>query len=473
MNHLDFLNKYNHEAAIISEKYGVVSYDSLRKYTDELGKQLDSKCLVFCFCENNLETVVGYLAFLKKSIAPVMLSLSMSQEQKQRLYTIYQPELIWTKIELTAEFPENSVVFTWGEYILLRSKWKSSEKMYDNLALLLTTSGSTGSPKLVRLSYRNLLSNSEAISNYLSIRSTDKTITTMPMNYSYGLSIINSHLFMGASIYMTEKTMMEKEFWQTLKKEKITSISGVPYHYKMLDKVRFFRMDLPDLQTMTQAGGKLGKELSLKFAQNCQTKGIRFFVMYGQTEASPRMSYLPGEYSVSKAGSIGVPIPGGKFWLEDDETKIIIKNNTPGNLVYQGPNVSLGYGMNITDLRKGDDNDGILKTGDIAYRDEDGFYFIVGRKTRFLKLFGNRVNLDEVEMFLNSKGFDCACTGYDDQLRIHVTNVEQNNNLEQYILEHTGINPAGFKVSHTDNIPRNDSGKILYSELTDSDNLNV
>ena len=250
--------------------------------------------------------------------------------------------------------------------MLLRTGYVKDCLLYGELGLLLTTSGSTGSPKFVRQSYTNILDNARSIVTYLELDETERPITTLPMNYTYGLSIINSHLLVGASILVTDKTLMEKEFWSFFKESKATSFGGVPYTYEMLDKLRFYRMELPSLRTMTQAGGKILPELHEKFAKYAKEQGKRFVVMYGQCEATARMGYLPYEKAVEKKGSMGIVIPGGKFRLIDVNGKEITDPYITGELVYEGKNVTLGYAECKDDLGKGDERGGILETGDMA-----------------------------------------------------------------------------------------------------------
>jgi acyl-CoA synthetase (AMP-forming)/AMP-acid ligase II len=233
----------------------------------------------------------------------------------------------------------------------------------------------------------------------------------------------------------------------------------------MLKKLRFEKMNLPSLKYITQAGGKLSIELSAEFADICADKGIEFYVMYGQTEATARMSYLPWEYANTKVGSIGVAIPGGKFWLEDENGNVIKKNDTIGELVYQGDNVTMGYAESCFDLQNDDENNGILRTGDLAKIDPDGFYYITGRNKRFLKMYGNRVNLDEIEELIRTAGYDCVCAGTDDNLKIYITEPDDKDRIVSYIAKHTGINRAGFSFVHINKIPRNSSGKVRYSAL--------
>jgi acyl-coenzyme A synthetase/AMP-(fatty) acid ligase len=186
--------------------------------------------------------------------------------------------------------------------------------------------------------------------------------------------------------------------------------------------------------------------------------------MYGQTEATARMSYLPYQKSLEKYGSMGIAIPGGKFTLFDVNGEEITAPDVVGELVYQGANVMLGYAEQGGDLRKGDELSGVLVTGDMAKRDMDGYYYVVGRKKRFLKLFGNRVNLMEVEELLEKQGYLAACVGEDDHLRIYTTS-KNTEVVLAFITQVTGINRTAFSVMYIDEIPRNDAGKVLYSEL--------
>ena len=287
----------------------------------------------------------------------------------------------------------------------------------------------------------------------------------MPFSYSYGLSIINSHLLKGASIILTDATLMDRSFWEIFKGNNATTFGGVPYIYEMLKKLRFEHMNLPSLKYITQAGGKLSMKLTAEFADICANKEIEFYVMYGQTEATARMSYLPWEYARTKVGSIGIAIPGGKFWLEDENRNVIKKNDTIGELIYQGDNVTMGYAESCFDLQIGDENNGILHTGDLAKRDADGFYYITGRMKRFLKMYGNRVSLDEIEDLLKTEGFKCVCAGTDDDLKIYFTELYEKDRIVSYIAKRTGINRAGFSLKHIEKIPRNESGKVQYSAL--------
>jgi acyl-CoA synthetase (AMP-forming)/AMP-acid ligase II len=413
-------------------------------------------------CGNDEESVAAYVGFLRRGAVPMLTSHAMNRELLSGIKEAYRPSYIFLR---SKDRPAGSEqLCSVGKYSLISTGYEIDYVVHPDLALLLTTSGSTGSPKLVRLSHRNIISNTESIIEYLKIKPDDRAITTLPMHYTYGLSIINTHLSAGATLILTNGTLMDRSLWDALKKHRATTFGGVPYTYEILKKLRFERMDLPHLRYITQAGGKLSPELSAEFADICAHKGIKFIVMYGQTEATARMSYLPWEYARSKAGSVGIAIPGGKFTLKDDEGRQISESGVSGELIYSGENVTLGYAENRFDLSKGDERGGVLETGDMAKFDEDHFFYIVGRKKRFLKLFGNRVNLDETERLLKNVGFDCACSGCDDNLKIFVTSSDIDG-VRRYILKNTDINPGGFSVVYLDEIPRNSAGKVLYSEL--------
>lgn len=463
------LEKWENNMACIDSKGNRLTYNQLEEYTSELGTVIGSRTLVFSFCENSVGSVVGYVSFLKNKIVPLLLKADIEKELRQNLIELYQPSYVFIPSEMKEEFREYEVTWEGVGNSLLKTGYSETIELFEELALLLTTSGSTGSPKLVRQSYANIQANAESIVEYLELDETERPITTLPMNYTYGLSIINSHLLAGARILLTEATLMDRNFWEFFKAEEATSFGGVPYTYEILKKLRFFRMDLPSLRTMTQAGGKLSPELHKEFAEYAREKGKHFVVMYGQTEATARMAYLPWEKSAEKYGSMGIAIPNGKLWLRDVEGKVITAPDIVGELVYEGPNVTLGYAECREDLKKGDERQGVLETGDMAKMDEDGYFYIVGRKKRFLKIYGNRVNLDETERMIKAELSDteCACAGVDDKLYVFITNdsPECVQKIKQFLSAKTKLNSVAFHVKYIEEIPKNEAGKIQYRKL--------
>jgi len=451
--------------AFISDNGIKATYGEVFQFSERIRKHISDKPLIFSLCENTPGSLLGYFAFISNEAVPLMLDAKIDAELLNNLLSIFKPNYVWMPDSMSPVFESKKVIFSEFGYSL-HSFSAEKIQLNEELALLLTTSGSTGSPKLVRLSYKNIKANAESIAQYLAITSDEKPITSLPMHYSYGLSVINSHLIKGATILLSNHSVMQKEFWAFAQEQKATSIAGVPYTYEILKRLRVFRMELPHLTTMTQAGGKLNASLAKEYIEQAYISGKRFIVMYGQTEATARMSYLPFEKALEKYSSIGIAIPGGSFKLINEGIEIE-EPDTDGELVYFGNNVSLGYAECQADLSKDDENHGVLYTGDIARRDKDGFYYITGRKKRFIKLFGNRINLDATEQLLrnNLSGGEFVCAGEDDKMVIFTTAQNISNDIISFIVDKMGINKQGFLVKEISFIPKNSSGKILYTEF--------
>lgn len=460
------LDKHKNHTAIADEFGNRMTYDVLYSDSNDLAERIGHRCLVFLLCRNEIGSVLGYTAFINNGIVPVMVNSHLEEVLLENLLRTYQPEYLWVPKDQAGQFSDLSVEYEAYDYVLFKTGYEIPYPLYEELGLLITTSGSTGSPKLVRQSYINVLDNAAAIAEYLELDDTERPITTLPMNYVYGLSVINSHFLVGATLLLTDKGLMQKEFWNFFKEAGATSFGGVPYTYEMLDKLRFYRMKLPSLCTMTQAGGKITPELHEKFAKYAEEQGKRFVVMYGAAEATSRMGYLPPEKAVEKKGSMGIPIPGGKFRLIGADGSEVKEPLITGELVYEGKNVTLGYAECGEDLIKGDERHGVLETGDMAQFDEDGYYYIVGRKKRFLKIYGNRVNLDEIDRLIKAEfSIEVASGGVDDHMYIFVTDEESADSVRDFVIRKTKLNPAAFKSVVIEEIPKNESGKIMYKEL--------
>lgn len=461
MNRLFDFTQFTENTALIEESGIFFSYGQLQTIADGIAKNIKPKSLVFCLCTNTVPSIAGYVAFIQNGFPVLLLDAKINDDSLQRLLEIYSPNYIWRP---TTSTQENSL-YAYGNYSLYAY---SDEKVpvHPDLSLLLTTSGSTGSPKLVRLTENNITSNAESIIEYLDITSEERAVTSLPMYYSFGMSVINSHLHCGATLLLSDKTVMQAEFWKFVKEQQVTSIAGVPYTYEMLRRLRFFRMDLPHLKTMIQAGGKLNADIVKEYAENAQKAGKRFFVMYGQTEAGPRISYLPFNMAERNPSSIGIAIPGGSLSIHDSDGTLISEPDVDGELIYEGPNVCMGYAESKEDLAKGDENHGILHTGDVARFNKDGLFYITGRMKRFVKIWGNRCNLDSIEQLLKPICPDCACTGDDEKIQVYITDKSlSNESIRKFLSEKTHLNISAFVILYIDCIPRSLSGKILYNEL--------
>lgn len=463
---------FGEKIAAVSDQGESLSYDCLFSKAAELAGAVGSRTLVFAMCGNRIGSLVGYVAFYTHGIVPLLLSAKLDQGLFGQLLEIYRPQYLWIPDEREDLCLDYEAVYACYGWKLFATGFPRAA-LYEKLALLLPTSGSTGSPKLVRQSYRNMESNTASIISYLKLDASQRPITTLPMHYTYGLSIINTHLAVGATLLLTEKSVLDHGFWDFFQKQGATSFGGVPYTYEMLDKLGFVQMDLPTLRTMTQAGGKLSLKLHKKFAAYALRRQKEFVVMYGQTEATARMAYLPAEKSIEKSGSMGIAVPGGRFELVNTDGSVIDTPDTVGELVYYGANVTLGYASRQADLCAGDVRGGKLLTGDMAKRDADGYYYIVGRKKRFLKLFGNRIGLDECEQLVRAAfpETDCACVGEDDQMHVFLTQETAARQVKQYLAEQTKLHPSAFCVHVAAQIPKQDTGKINYRNLEEKAGL--
>ncbi len=415
-------NKFRARVALIGEQKEKITYQNLITESDKINKILKKTSLILLICNNSVSSIYGYVSFLRNNHTTIIADASFNKNYLEDIIKIYRPKYIFSEKNFFFEKKYLKVIYNINNFSLFENSKFKKDKINKKNYILLSTSGSTSNPKFVRISKNNLLDNTKKIINYLKINSNHTTITTMPMAYSYGLSIINSHLEKGAKIIINNHTIFDKIFWDNLNSYKVNSFGGVPQFYDYLEKLKFENFKLHSLKYLTQAGGKMKNSQFVYMNKICKLKKIKFYTMYGQTEASPRMSYLNPNKIIKKKGSIGKPLKNTHFFLLDENKKRISKPFVNGELVFKGNNVSLGYASNIEDLKKGDENNKILYTGDIAYKDKDDYYFIVGRKNRFIKLYGIRFNLEDIEKTLASHKINAICISENDKLLIKLKN---------------------------------------------------
>jgi acyl-CoA synthetase (AMP-forming)/AMP-acid ligase II len=345
-----------------------------------------------------------------------------------------------------------------------------ADTVHPDLAVLLTTSGSTGNPKLVRLSRSAVRANAEQIAEALAIDGNEVAITTLPLFYSYGMSVLNSHLIRGATVVLERTGIMQRTFWNAAVEHQVTSMAFVPSQYEMLRRLRFDPSRYPALRTLTQAGGRLRTERITEFAQKMATVGGRLYVMYGQTEAGPRMSTVPAAKLADKIGSAGPALPGGQFVIRTDDGTETTEPDVVGEVLYRGPNVMMGYAEGEAELAEGDSRHGVLETGDLGRLDADGYLFITGRLKRIGKVFGNRVNLDDLEQLLRGSGLDlgaAAAVPAGDKVVVWVEDcaADTRKAAARTLAEKLHLHVSGFDVRDIDALPLLASGKVDYRSL--------
>lgn len=411
------------------------------------------RSLVFVFCRNDAFSVASYLACLRKGHAAALLDADAPSGQQERLVGLYEPDAILASGGGGWGGPYRRRELAGG--CLLTRASPGPVRPAPALALLLSTSGTTGSPKLVRLSAANLESNARSIAAYLGLGPGERALAHLPLHYSYGLSVLNSHLAAGACVVLSRAGLMQEEFWRTLAQERCTSLAGVPYTFAMLSRLGFERRSLPALRTLTCAGGALDTASVLRYDALMKSRGGRLFVMYGQTEATARMSYLPPESLPEKAGSVGVAVPGGALCLRED-----------GEVLYSGPNVSLGYASCSEDLCRGDERRGLLETGDLGRLDAQGYLTLTGRKSRFSKVFGLRISLDEVEQRARAKA-PAAAAAAPDRIVVFCEggSPAEHEALRLELAREYRVNHSAFEVRGLPALPLKPSGKVDYDRL--------
>ena len=455
---LDLEKKDRNKVAVIDDSECTVTYGDICDFSEEFAKHLPYRTLIFILSENKIGSLLGYTASLSNKVVPLILSAKTEESLYSNLRDMYKPEYMWIPNEMVSKLNYESLFSAW-DYTLVKTGFPSVSMNVD-LSLLLPTSGSTGSPKLVRHSYRNIEANADNVRRLFGLTENEKALAILPMHYTMGLSVIASHLLTGATLLLSGRSLLDKGFWTMLKEA--TSFTGVPYSYDILTKMRFTRMDLPNLRIITQGGGKLTPEMWNTLAQYAQDKGKKFIATYGQSECTARMAYLPADMALTKVCSIGIAEPGGQLSIIDSEGNETFEGDATGEMVYRGENVTLGYATSQEDLMKGDENHGVMHTGDLAHRDADGCYFIVGRMKRFLKIFGLRIGLDEVENLIKSEyKIDCYCKGNDEKLIVLVTDGSVIDKLPTFIEEKTHLFHQKIEVQLVDAILRNEAGKVI------------
>lgn len=450
--------------ALVDNEGNRITYGQLTNLVVSIGEKIEDRSLIFNLCKNTVGSMIGYLGFVEHGSVPVTLNAKIDDKLLLNLLKIYTPAYIWTPVEEEYRFNYEKIFEMYG-YVLLKTGNKPYP-MNEKLQLCMTTSGSTGSPKLVRYKKGNLEANAKNVAIAFGWTEKERAICDLGMQYTMGLNVINTHLYVGATVLLTTYNILSPEFWEYIKKERGTNFTGVPFSYDIFYRLHFEQMDLPDLHTLSQGGGKLTEKRFSQLAEYAQRTGKRFIASFGTTETSARMACLPSDLATVKIGSIGRAIPEGELFLIDENGKILTDPVAEGEMCYKGPNVTMGYAVCKEDLMKDDEFNGIYHTGDLARRDEDGCYYVTGRLSRFLKLLSYRVSLDQSERLIQQEfNIECACAGTDQRMNIYITDGSKKSEVVEFISVKTGLFKNLFRVFVVPEILRNESGKVRYKEM--------
>ena len=441
------LRDHGEQTAIICDSGVRLTYAELADAVDAQAASLPAVSrLIILETANTAECVIAYLACLKAG-HPVILCEPGSTALDPRIATVYGAALVFRQSD-----------GAWGFETLDTAL---PVMPHPELCVLLSTSGTTGSPKLVRLSRTNIQANAGSIAAYLGLTRDERAITSLPLYYSYGMSVLNSHLHAGAAVLLTSRSATDPEFWALFAEEGATSLSGVPFTFDLLERIGFRSRNYPALRYLAQAGGRLPAERVRLYAEWARASGRQMFVMYGQTEASPRMAYVPPEQLLDNVDAVGVPVPGGSFELLGEDGSPVHGNDLPGELVYRGPNVMMGYAESAVDLAQGIVTSE-LHTGDLACRKENGCYYIVGRKSRFSKIVGLRISLDEIERSVNAFGLHGIVSGDDRVIVVAITDNSAADDLKQRLVQRFALPLSALTIIVLESIPTLPSGKFDY-----------
>lgn len=443
----------DHPALIEATSGAVVTYRRLAAKRSQVADRLSgNRVLAAIYLDRSVPGLVAYAALLANRCPVLVLDPQLPPRLRARIEATYRPGIV-----LSAD---NGFALPAGG-----GPVRAAVPLHQDLALLLPTSGSTARSKLVRLSWRNLASNSTAICTSLAIRRDDVAVTALPLSYSYGLSVVHSHLVAGATLLVTDATATDERFWRVVTDGGATSCAGTPAGWRLMLGMGLERRDIPALRCLTSAGGSLPVEVHRRLVDYAQARGVSFQQMYGQTEASPRMTCMPADRARDKLGSVGVPLPGGYVTIRDDDGTDLPPGRR-GSVWYRGPNVMMGYAAGAEDLALGDVQGNWLRTGDHGWLDNDGFLWIAGRDARFAKPYGIRVGLDDVDLLLEDLG-EVASVAVCEVIHVyHTSPAFPVAAARERLAARTRLPHPAFVFHHIGRLPVTPSGKPDYRVLT-------
>ena len=460
--------KFKNNVALVDKENKKFTYNDILKETDNIKKKISRRSLILVVSENSIGTMLTYIFCILNNHVLIIVDNKTENKNISEIINNYKPQYLFLSNEYKKYFSKfGNENYNFYGFVIIKNKIFRDIKLNNELSILLSTSGSMGSSKFVKLSKQNLKTNADSIIDYLKIKSSDAAITNLPVSYSYMLSIINTHLEVGGKIIITNNSLIEKNFWQLFNKNKITSFNGVPFTYDIIEKIGLKKIKNRSLRYLTSAGGKIENDKIKNIVNFCKKNKYKFFSMYGQTEASPRISYLSPKFCLKKIGSIGKGMKNTKIFLVDNNDKKILKPYIEGEIICKGNNVFMGYSNNFEDLKKKNTKTLKLKTGDLGYFDKDGFFFISSRKSKIAKIFGIRIDLGVLENLLSQKNYKVSCTTNNKMIFAYFEKNYNKSRLCKLISDITKLNVKYLTLIKLKSFPRTSNNKISYRKLND------
>ena len=425
-----------------------------------LKKEVGSNNNIILISVNNLFFLQTYLAIIKSDNICIPLDPGTETENFNYISGLTKPVLIFVTQEVQKKLPVNDYKCITPDTL---SNLKTEDRTVfgimntpeENCAEIIFTSGSTGKPKGVMISHRNLIANTASIIEYLQLSTSDRMLVVLPFYYCYGLSLLHTHLRVGGSIVYNNSFIFLGTVISNLLKYKCTGFAGVPSHFQILMRMSdtFKKTNFPDLKYVTQAGGKLATVFIDEFRESFPD--IRFYVMYGQTEATARLSYLPPEYYEKKKGSMGKGIPGVELKVVNKNGEKV-KTGETGEVIARGKNIMIGYYAD-DESTKNSLKEGWLWTGDLGEVDEDDFIYLTARKNEIIKVRGKRISPKEIEAVILQipEVVDCSIEGIDDKIEgesmkatIVIKDGAKGVINPEFIIRYCARHLAPYKIPH-------------------------
>ncbi len=421
---------------------GTITYGELVTLVRQQQSRLpDRRSLILLAVDNSWGSVVSYLACIASNLPTVLLPHGDDNFLS----------------EIALQYDANFIVDGPSGCVTHRSA--TEHELHPELQILLSTSGSTGSPKLVRLSGKNLTANATSIAQALNLSKEDRCVASLPMSYSYGLSVINSTIAARGCIVLIPGTATQPSFWNCARVSNATTLSTTPYMWDLIESQGLNVLQIPTLSRITVAGGALLPSKVAEYAHLGRAIGWDLYVMYGQTEATARIAILPPDLAFDCPDAVGFPIEGGSVRLEH----IVGHPLSTGELIYCGPNVMLGYATSVEDLSRGHDSRE-LATGDLATIDKSGCIRIVGRTSHFTKVRGHRIDLRHLEDTVKQSGVELACIASAEHINVVTTSITPEALLST-VCTASGLPPDAFRLFLVEELPRSPNGKVSMKQI--------